>query len=295
MKKVKTSKNVRNKPLIGFIGQGFIGKNYADDFENRGYRVVRYSLHSDHEHNKDKIKNCDIVFIAVPTPTTPSGYSAGVIRDVLPLTSKKSIIVLKSTILPGLTKKLQKEFPDRIIIHSPEFLSEKTAAYDAANPFINIVGIPKNTPEYKKAAKMVHAVLPKAPVAQTVSSDEAELIKYTHNCSGYTQIIFFNLMYDLAVKLGADWGNIATAIKADPFIPNRYSSPVHKSGRGAGGHCFIKDFAALTQVYADQVGDVEGSKVFESMAKKNISLLIKSRKDIDLLQGVYGKKIKAKK
>lgn len=30
--------------LIGFIGQGFIGKNYADDFENRGYEVVRYAL-----------------------------------------------------------------------------------------------------------------------------------------------------------------------------------------------------------------------------------------------------------
>ncbi len=28
---------------IGFIGQGWIGKNYADDFEHRGYRVVRYS------------------------------------------------------------------------------------------------------------------------------------------------------------------------------------------------------------------------------------------------------------
>ena len=29
---------------IGVIGQGWIGKNYADDFEKRGYRVVRYAL-----------------------------------------------------------------------------------------------------------------------------------------------------------------------------------------------------------------------------------------------------------
>jgi predicted dinucleotide-binding enzyme len=31
------------KPLIGFIGQGFIGKNYANDFEKRGYEVIRYA------------------------------------------------------------------------------------------------------------------------------------------------------------------------------------------------------------------------------------------------------------
>jgi|GEM_PF-3421763 3-hydroxyisobutyrate dehydrogenase-like beta-hydroxyacid dehydrogenase len=29
------------QPSIGFIGQGFIGKNMANDFESRGYRVGR--------------------------------------------------------------------------------------------------------------------------------------------------------------------------------------------------------------------------------------------------------------
>ena len=52
------------KPLIGFIGQGFIGKNYADDFVSRGYEVVRYSLDPAHQANKDKIK--DTVINASP-------------------------------------------------------------------------------------------------------------------------------------------------------------------------------------------------------------------------------------
>jgi UDP-glucose 6-dehydrogenase len=98
-------------------------------------------------------------------------------------------------------------------------------------------------------------------------------------------------MYDLAKKIGADWKNIEQALKADPFIPNRYSSPVHKKGRGAGGHCFIKDFAALRLKYEKTMSDPLGLKVFESMEAKNKKLLKQSGKDIDLLKGVYGKNI----
>jgi nucleotide sugar dehydrogenase len=278
-----------SKVKIGFIGQGYIGKNYADDFEARGYKVIRYAKESPYDQNKEKIKTCDIVFIAVPTPTTPKGYDAGIIRAVLPLTKMGGIVVLKSTIFPGLTKEIQKEFPNRIIMHSPEFLSEATAAYDAAHPFINIIGITKNTPKHKKAAKLVRSILPKTKFSKTVSSTEAEIIKYSHNCEAYTQIIFFNLMYDLAAKLGADWKNIEEAIKADPLIPNRYASPIHKSGRGAGGHCFIKDFAALKLAYKKVVGnDKYGLNVIRSMEEKNKQLLKSTKKDLDILRGVYG-------
>jgi len=62
------------KPLIGFIGQGWVGKAYADNFEERGFTVVRYSLERPWVKNKDKIRECGIVFIAVPTPITPRGH-----------------------------------------------------------------------------------------------------------------------------------------------------------------------------------------------------------------------------
>jgi len=281
------------KPKIGFIGQGFIGKNYADDFEKRGYKVVRYAKEAPYSNleNLENLKRCDMVFVAVPTPTTPKGYDASILKKVIPLAKKGSIVILKSTIYPGLTKKFQKEFPDKIIFHSPEFLSEKTAAHDAQHPFINIIGIPTNSAKHKRAAKLVLSVLPKAPYSDIVSSEEAELIKYCHNCSGYTQIIFFNLMYDLAKKLGADWTKIEGAIRADPFVPNRYASPVHKKGRGAGGHCFIKDFAALRRKYEEIMGDPFGLEVMKKMEKKNTKLLRDSKKDIYLLEGVYGNKI----
>ena len=276
------------KVKIGFIGQGFIGKNYADDFEARGLEVTRYAKESPHDTNKEAIQNCDIVFIAVPTPTTPDGYDASILQSVIPLAHKGATVVLKSTILPGLTRELQKEFPEYIIMHSPEFLSEATATYDAAHPFINVVGITQDSPEHRKAAEQVLALLPRAPFSKIVKSEEAELIKYAHNCSGFTQIIFFNLMYDLATKLGADWKNIEETLKADPLIPNRYASPIHKSGRGAGGHCFIKDMAALSRIYEEVTKDTIGAEVLKSMEEKNKSLLTQTHKDLDLLNGVYG-------
>ncbi|MCR4325939.1 MAG: glycosyltransferase [Patescibacteria group bacterium] len=276
------------KPLIGFIGQGFIGKNYADDFERRGYRVVRYSLEEPYIANKDKIRDCDIVFIAVPTPTTPKGFDFSIVRAGIELVGKDKTAVIKSTIVPGTARRLQKEYPDRTVIYSPEFLSEATAAHDAAHPFSNVVGLTDDSPRQREIAEEIHAVLPSAPFSLTCSSTEAEIIKYTHNGSGYTQVVFFNLMYDFASAHGCDWNLVQKAMEADPMISNRYARPVHKSGRGAGGHCFIKDVAALRAEYEQKLPDEHGIAVLKAMEEKNIDLLRSTGKDLDILEDVYG-------
>jgi nucleotide sugar dehydrogenase len=284
-----------SKLKIGFIGQGYIGKNYADAFEENKFSVVRYALEEPYKHNKEKIQDCDIVFIAVPTPTTPKGFDASIVEGALSLVRKGAIAVIKSTILPGTTERFQKKYPNLILIYSPEFLSESTAAHDARHPFSNIVGIAASTVHHKKAAVLLHSILPKAPYALTCNSTEAELVKYTHNGSGYVQIIFFNLMYDLAQSLGVDWDTVQEAIVHDPLVSNRYSKPLHKSGRGAGGHCFIKDFAALRELYTKKNSkDKAGQNVMQALERKNINLLLKTKKDKDLLEGVYGKKVSNK-
>jgi len=278
-----------NKPLIGFIGQGYIGKNYADDFEARGYSVVRYALEEPFIKNKEKIAECDIVFIAVPTPTTPEGFDVSIVRSAVGIVGEGKIAVIKSTVIPGSTKKIQESYPFVTVLISPEFLSEATAAQDATNPFSNIVGMPIDDEIHRSASSRVHEILPKAPFFLTCDSDEAELIKYAHNISGYTQIITFNLIHEFANTLGRDWENIGKALLADPLISNRYSNPVHKSGRGAGGHCFIKDFAAFANLYEECTGDQEGINAFRALEAKNIKLLKESGKDKDLLEEVYGK------
>lgn len=301
---------------IGFIGQGWIGKNYADDFENRGYPVVRYARGPLYAQNKDKIKECDIVFIAVPTPTINKKFNDSVVRDVVKLVGKGKTAVIKSTIIPGTTISIQKENPDVYVFHSPEFLTEATAAFNAAHPDRNIIGIPYGTDDERRRAKEVLSVLPKAPYESICSSHEAEFIKYGGNCWFYTKVIFINLLYDLTQKMGCDWDVIKKAMAADPRIGSshlnavhsttderlknlRFSDyhlePKHKSGRGAGGHCFIKDFAAFSQVYEREIGDEEGVRVLQSLTDKNIELLLGSNKDLDLLQGVYGEAVLKKK
>lgn len=278
------------KPTIGFIGQGFIGKNYADDFEVRGYTVVRYGQESAHNGNKSKIGQCDVVFIAVPTPTTPKGFDDSIVRDVITLVGKGKVAVIKSTLLPGTTASIQKENPDIFVVHSPEFLTEATAARDAREPARNIVGIPRNTKEYRNKATQILALLPKAPYELICSAEEAELVKYGGNCFLYTKVVFMNMLYDYAAKLGCDWDTVATAMTHDTRIGVSHMKPHHASGRGAGGHCFIKDFEAFARGYAEHMPqDEAGLAALEGLKCKNYDLLRSSNKDIDLLEGVTGK------
>lgn len=276
---------------IGFIGQGWIGKNYADNFESRGYEVVRYSIEPEYVGNKEKIKDCDIVFIAVPTPTTPKGFNCDTLRQVIKLVGKGKIAVIKSTILPGTTEALQKANSDIYVLHSPEFLSRNTAAYDAAYPIRNIIGMPLESAEYKKKAELVLSVLPEASFKIVCRAKEAELVKYCGNSFYYVKTVYFNLLYDLVNSLGGDWENLRKIVAADPWIGEMHINPVHKGGRGAGGDCLIKDYAVLAALYKNSVKDEKGNRIFDSVKEKNVELLVKSKKDIDFLKGVYGDEV----
>lgn len=280
---------------IGFIGQGWLGKNYADDFEKRGFTVTRYSLEEPYRANKDKIALCDVVFIAVPTPTTPTGFDGSIVPTVIPLVGVGKIAVIRSTLKPGMTKELQKRFPDRFILHAPEFLAEKTAVEDATHPKRNIIGIPEDTEIFREKAQLVLSVLPKALYELVTGSTEAEIIKYAGNSFLFFKVIFANIFYDLSEKLGADYTDVRRALHEDPRIGPSHLKAVDRSGhpgsiegRGAGGHCFIKDFAAFSRMYRDIIGDEEGVKLLQAFEAKNKRLLEDSGKDIDLLKGVYG-------
>lgn len=93
---------------IGFIGQGWIGKNYADNFEQRGYSIVRYGLEKEYAHNGEAIAGCDIVFIAVPTPSTPQGFDDSILREAIKKVGKGKIAIIKSTLLPALPSQYRK-------------------------------------------------------------------------------------------------------------------------------------------------------------------------------------------
>ena len=273
--------------LVGFIGQGFIGKSMADDFEERGFNIVRYSLNK-FSQNKEKIKECDFVFIAVPTPSTPSGFDDSILADVLSLVGDSKVAIIKSTIKVGTTEKFQKMYPNKYIIHSPEFLTEKNAAMDAKHPPRNIVGY---SIKAQKRAKEVLELLPKAKYELIVRSQEAELIKYMGNCFLYLKVVYANMVHNLCEKKGIDYNIVSEAVGHDERIGHSHLKIKHqsglskKAGRGAGGNCFIKDMAAFVEMFEEEGLDLE---FLNSTVEFNNKLLIDSRKDIDLLKQVYG-------
>ena len=274
---------------IGYIGQGFVGKHSADDFEHRGYEVVRYALEATYIGNKEKIKECDIVFIAVPTPSTPTGFEYHIVEEALSLVNEGSIVVIKSTLIPGTTKKLQDLYPNIVVLFSPEFLCEATAAHDSAHPMFTIVGAFSDSVGHQSAANIVMKILPQTEHSFVIPTEAAELFKYSHNIHGFMRVILSNLLYDTAMSLGIDWGHIEQIMNIDPMMSPYYNAPVHKSGRGAGGNCFIKDMAAFAQFYAYlHPEDTSGIAVFKSLEKKNLELLALSNKSQDLVRGVYG-------
>lgn len=276
---------------IGFIGQGWIGKNYADDFEHRGYDPIRYSLEHPYILNKEKISQCDIVFIAVPTPTTQAGFDASIVRQALALVGEGSIAVIKSTVLPGTTEVLQRENPKIFVLHSPEFLVESTAAYDASHPNRNIVGIPVEDDVYRQKAQAVLGVLPDAPYVRIMPSTDAEFVKYAGNCFLLTKVMYMNLLFDLIETMQGDWKSVRDALIHDPRVGTSHTEPVHKGGRGAGGDCFIKDFEAFRAMYKEKVRDPYGDAILAALKNKNVQLLRQSSKDLDLLDSVYGRQI----
>jgi len=299
---------VADKPTIGFIGQGFIGKSYADDFERRGYNVVRYALGPEYAANKEKLQECDVVLIAVNAATVPAGstrddglpavrYDDTNVRSTPALARPGAIVVIKSTLPPGMTESIQEQYPDRIILHSPEFLLETTAAKDASSPERNIVGIPKETPDHRDAAARVMALLPKAPYELITAAKNAELIKYGSNAYLNLKIVFSNIFFQLAERHGADWEVIRDAIGRDPRIGPSHMDLHLKDDppgifrrRGAGRSCFIKDWAQLSEMYSAAFPDDRHAiAVLRGLEYKNAELLREFDRYVDLLEGVYGK------
>lgn len=281
---------------IGFIGQGFIGRNMADDFSERGFSIVRYSLDAEYVGNKTEISMCDVVFIAVPTPTKTTGFDMCTLRAVLPNVGAGKIAVIKSTILPGSTSQLQAEFPDIVILHSPEFLREKTATADTRNPGRNIIGLSVMDDVHKVAAEKVMGILPPAKFSKICLASESEIVKYAGNCFLAMKVVFMNLIYEASMEVGADYDSVAEMVGADARIGAGHMKVVDTSGhvgsvpgRGAGGHCFPKDLAAWRAWY-EQISprDTVGIDLLSAIENKNNSLLRNSSKDLDLLKEIYG-------
>jgi len=114
-------------------------------------------------------------------------------------------ITIKSTVLPGTIDKIQSIYPDRFFFHSAEFLAERSAAEDVANPTRNVVGYTELSKPY---AQEVIDLLPESPHNFIVTAKESELGKYMSNVLLTIKLITANMFYDVCEVKGIDYQKV---------------------------------------------------------------------------------------
>lgn len=159
------------KYRIGIMGIGMVGGALNYFFEISGIKTCIYDKYK-HLGSIDEVNGADVVFICVPTPygDKKHGFDISYVEDAVNNLGGEKIVVIKSTVLPGTTEKLQKKCDRHKFLFNPEFLVEKTAKNDMCNPDRQILGF---TDKSSDIAGSVMNLLPKAPFQKIISATEA--------------------------------------------------------------------------------------------------------------------------
>ena len=250
---------------LGICGVGMVGGALRKYFENKGIKPFLYDK-GKNLGSLEEVNQVEIIFICVPTPfNKDKGFDLSFVEEACSNIEGEKIVVIKSTVLPGTTEKLQKKYPQHKFLFNPEFLTELTADQDMNYPDRQIVGYTKQS--YNVAGDIMQ-ILPLAPFEKILPATEAELVKYFGNTWFSTKVVFANEFYDLCEKLGTDYNRIMEAAAADKRIGRSHLEVVHKNYRGYGGKCLPKDIRALIQ-FANHLGiDLNLLKMVEEINNK---------------------------
>ena len=246
---------------------------------------------------KKAINASDIIFICVGTPNKKGTLEVNLsfvykaIKEIIPITKSKKIIVTKSTVPVGTgdqieliintNKHKKKNF---IVISNPEFLREGEAIRDFRYPDRIVIG--SNDKRVFKMMKSLYTPLTsKGAKFFTTSRRGAELIKYASNAFLATKITFINEIANLCERTGINIEDISLGMGTDKRIGSRFL----RAGPAYGGSCFPKDTKGL--VSAGEKYKINLS-VVKSVIKSNNNRV---RLLIDRIDKIIGSKIKNKK
>ena len=274
---------------IGIIGNGFVGSAVEFGFsaQTNCDAVVRVydknpakSVHTLNE----TVNKSDFIFVSVPTPSNDDGSMnvnilESALMDIQRVNKKKNIILIRSTILPGTTTKLQKKFKKLNLVFNPEFLTERSAKFDFINQSRFILGGRKRITA--RVAELFRWRFGDSISIIETNFETAELIKYMNNCYFATKVSFMNEMKLIADKSNVDWDLAVDGFVRDGRIGHSHLAVPGPDGRmGFGGSCFPKDIQAM--IHFGKNLDVDMNTLLGAWAT---NLQVRPEKDWEDLKG----------
>ena len=242
---------------------------------------------------KDNIKDAEVIFIAVGTPSDESGraelkYVLAAAEDIGKSLKNYAVIVNKSTVPIGtgelVKKTIQKHYKGKFdVVSNPEFLKEGSAVDDFMHPDRVVLGSNNGADAAKKVARLYEIL--GSPILIT-NLETAEMIKYASNSYLATQISFINSVANICEKVGADVTEVSKGMKLDKRIGGR---AFLSAGLGYGGSCFPKDVQALVQIARDNEVDFKILEEVEAVNKNQRQKMVLKIKNV--LGELKGKKI----
>jgi len=233
-------------------------------------------------HVEEAIRNGDIIFVCVGTPTKTYGVGAGraadlryiesAARTIAKVAEGRKIIVEKSTIPVRTAEALHtilranSRNGDFQVLSNPEFLAEGTAIADLQKPDRILIG-GERTPEGESAlATLVDIYARWVPRERIITTNlwSSELSKLVANAFLAQRISSINSISALCEVTGADVDEVAHAIGTDSRIGPKFL----KASVGFGGSCFQKDILNLVYL-CSHFGLPEVAAYWESVVRMN--------------------------